>query len=159
MTDAAKPMGVRLVIQSQRHKIATALVAAIQNVRSLKLVTFDRVRLKLGDFGEHEMPACQIVDIEDTVLVYETLRAKRSWMIEVEVVMKTTEFLVLEQADMWNLCYEVERAIMRNPQLGVPGVIHAKVQGLRTDLHLVEPFYFGVLTVEVLYYQHLTGDC
>lgn len=156
MTTAA---GVRLVIKSQRAKIAEGLVAAISTVPSVKSVSFDRIRLKMADFLDHELPGCQIVDVEDTVVIYETLRAKRSWLIDVELVMKTTEYLVLQQADMWNLAYEVERAIMRNPQLGVVGVIHAKVQGLRTDLHLVEPFYFGVISVEVLYYQHLTGDC
>ena len=159
MTDQVVPSQVKMVIRSVRSLIAEALKTRIETVRELRYVAYDRIRLRMADFGDTELPAVQIIDVSDTRVEQQGARAKRSWFLEVEVIMRSTENLVINQQDLWNLCESVERAIMREPTLGVKGVLHCLVNDLRTDLHLDDPLYFGIIELEVQYFQNQVRDC
>lgn len=149
---------VTLVITSMKTRIAEALLAKLREIRSVRTVEFDKVRLRSDDFLSVECPAIQLIDINETI-EHERSRAKKAWALALELVMRGTEDRPISQQDLWNLQYEVERMLWLNPNLGIPGLIHLRYLGSTTDLHLLEPFYFVRMDFEVLYYEPLVKEC
>lgn len=149
---------VRLVVRSKKSIIASAIMEVLDGVSRLKYKSFDRIRLTSDDFSEVTMPAAQLIDVQETI-EHEQTRAKKTWTIALEIVMKETQWEPISQQDLWNLAYEVERALWAKPNLGIPGVIHLRYLGSQTDLHLLESHYFTRLDFEVLYYESLVRDC
>ncbi len=149
---------VRIVIRSMKSQIADAILAKVSEVARIETVEFDRVRLRVDDFTEVQMPAVQLIDVNELV-EHQQARAKKTWLIALELVMKATVDEPVSQQDLWNLQYEIERKLWAVPNLGIPGVIQLRYLGSQTDLHLLEPYYFVRMDFEVLYYEHLVRDC
>ena len=143
---------------SLKPSIASAIITKLDTVAALKLKVFDKVRIAAGDFQDHELPACQLIDVGETI-EHERSRAKKTWQISLELIMKPNEFGQISQQDLWDLQYDVERALWLNPNLGIAGVIHLRYIGSQTDLHLLDPYYFARLDFEVLYYEALVDEC
>ena len=143
---------------SLKPSIASAIITKLDTVAALKLKVFDKVRIAAGDFQDHELPACQLIDVGETI-EHERSRAKKTWQISLELIMKPNEFGRISQQDLWDLQYDVERALWLNPNLGIAGVIHLRYIGSQTDLHLLDPYYFARLDFEVLYYEALVDEC
>ena len=143
---------------SLKSSIASAIITKLDTVAALKLKVFDKVRIAAGDFQDHELPACQLIDVGETI-EHERSRAKKTWQISLELIMKPNEFGQISQQDLWDLQYDVERALWLNPNLGIPCVIHLRYIGSQTDLHLLDPYYFARLDFEVLYYEALVDEC
>lgn len=143
---------------SLKSSIASAIITKLDTVAALKLKVFDKVRIAAGDFQDHELPACQLIDVGETI-EHERSRAKKTWQISLELIMKPNEFGQISQQDLWDLQYDVERALWLNPNLGIAGVIHLRYIGSQTDLHLLDPYYFARLDFEVLYYEALVDEC
>lgn len=148
----------RMIAQSMKDKIAQEIVRRLEEITSIKYVSFDKIRLLSDDFKDFEIPAIQLIDISETV-THEQVRARKSWLITLELLMRGNENLAIFQRDLWNLQYEVERKLWHEPNLGIKGVIHLKYLGSRTDLHLMEPFYFSQMDFTVEYYENLVTDC
>lgn len=145
------------ITQSMKDRIASALVTRLEGLAALKTVEFDRVRLRSDDFMSVDCPAVQLIDIAERV-EHEARRAKKTWSLALELVMRGTEDTPVSQRDLWNLQYEVERVLWEKPNLGIPGMIHLRYQGSQTDLHLLEPFFFVRLDLEALYYEPLVSE-
>ena len=143
---------------SLKSSIASAIMTRLDTVAALKLKAFDKIRLTAGDFQDHEIPACQLIDVGETI-EHERSRAKKTWQISLELVMKPNEFGEVVQEDLWDLQYDVERALWANPNLGIPGVIHLRYIGSQTDLHMLDPYYFARLDFECIYYEALVDEC
>jgi hypothetical protein len=143
---------------SLKSSIAAAIMTKLDNVAALKLKAFDRVRLSAADFQDHDLPAVQLIDVGETI-EHERARAKKTWQISLELIMKPNEFGEISQEDLWDLQYDVERALWANPNLGVAGVIHLRYIGSQTDLHLLDPYYIARLDFECLYYEALVDEC
>lgn len=137
--------------------ISQALVDRLKTIPDLKTVEFDKVRLRADDFMSVDCPAIQFIDIQEQI-DHERSRAKKTWLLGLELVMKATAETPVSQIDLWNLQYQVERLLWGLPNLGIPGVIHLRYLGSQTDLHLLEPYYFVRLDIEVLYYEALVAD-
>jgi hypothetical protein len=142
---------------SMKTLIAEAIMARLETVAGVKYKNFDIVKLLASDFQDHELPAIQLIDLNESV-EHEQRRAKKTWTIALEVVLKPNEFGTKSQKDLWDLCYLIERTLWQFPNLGVPGVIHLRYLGSQTDLHLLAPFYFARLDFDVLYYQPLVDE-
>jgi len=142
---------------SKKRAICEALLSKLDGVTELKLKSFDRVRLYCSDFQDHELPAVQIMDVEETIQ-HEMSRAKKSWTLGVEIIMKPNEFGAVSQKDLWDLQYKVERALFADPNLSIPGVIHLHYQSSITDLHLLEPFYYCRMQLMCQYYEPLVSE-
>lgn len=142
---------------SMKTLIAEAIMARLETVAGVKYKNFDIVKLLASDFQDHELPAIQLIDLNESV-EHEQRRAKKTWTIALEVVLKPNEFGTKSQKDLWNLCYSIERTLWQFPNLAVPGVIHLRYLGSQTDLHLLAPFYFARLDFDVLYYQPLVDE-
>lgn len=149
---------VRLNSRSMKSKIADAIVVRLNEVSDLNYVKFDEVRVTMADFLEHELPACQLIDINETV-EHEQNRVKKTWNISLEVVLKQTTYRTVNQQSLWDLIYQIERKLWTFPNLQIPGVLQMVYLGNQTDLHLVDPYYVGRLDFQVVYYESLVRDC
>jgi len=142
---------------SKKRAICEAILAKLDGVVAIKTKSFDRVRLYSSDFQDHELPAIQIIDIDETIQ-HEMSRAKKAWRLGLEIVMKPNEFGDVSQKDLWDMQYTVERALFADPNLSIPGVIHLQYLSATTDLHLLEPYYYCRLELLCQYYEPLVRD-
>ena len=140
-----------------KQQIANAIVEKLKAIPTLKSVEFDRVRIRADDFTSVDCPAVQIIDIAETVQ-HEHSRAKKTWQLALEIVLRSTSDTPVSQIDLWSTQYAVERKLWSIPNLAIPGVIHLRYLGSQTDLHLLEPFYFVRMDIEALFYEPLTAD-
>ena len=140
-----------------KTRIAQALTAKIGTLAEIKTVDFDRIRLRSDDFMSTDCPAIQLIDIAETI-EHEHSRAKKTWQLALELVLKATAESPVSQTTLWNTQYLVERMLWSKPNLGIPGIIHLRYLGSQTDLHLLEPYYYVRLDIEVLYYEPLVAE-
>lgn len=143
---------------SMRSQIADALMARLALVTEFKYTNFDKVKLVASDFQDFEIPACQIIDLGETV-EHEQRRAKKFWNLAVEIVIGPSAAASVTQKDLWDLMEHTERTIFAVPNLGVSKMLHLHLIGTSTDLHFMEPFYVGRLELMAQYFQPLVGDC
>lgn len=146
---------------SKRTEIAQAIAAKITTdlvPASIKTVITDKVRLTASDFQDWELPAVQLIDLGE-VNQHEMRRGRKTWNLALEVVIGPTAEDPVSQEELWDLMELLETTIWPVPQLGLTYVIHAKLLGSSTDLHLLDPYYVGRLDLTVDYYQPLVGDC
>lgn len=148
----------KIVIQSMKSKIAQAITAKLESVKSLNYISFDRVKLLASDFHEYELPAVQLIDVALSN-EHEQLRAKKFWQIALELVMKGSQHGGVSQEDLWNLEYEILRRLWSVPNLGIKGVIHMKFLSSSTDLHILDPYYTARLDFEVQFYEDMVREC
>lgn len=160
MTDTQKTVGsqIELVRLSMKSKISRALKAILLDVPGVRYVSFDKIRLLAHDFNDLETPAVQLIDI-GTLIEHENVRVKKSWRITLELVMKETEHKGISQEDLWDFEYKLERALWKNPNLSIPGVVQLTYSDNSTDLHLLNPYYLMKMNFDVVYYEHLVRDC
>ena len=149
---------MKLSPQSTKSRIAEALKNIINGMPIFRYVAFDKIRLYTSDFNDSEIPAAQFIDVSEQI-THERSRVQRRWSISLEVIHKATENEYISQKDMWNLEYQIARQIWKNPNLGIPGVVHCQYTANSTDLHLLEPFYMLRMDFDVVYYEHLVSDC
>jgi hypothetical protein len=145
---------------SVRSDIATALLARLATVTELKYRAFDEVRLMASDFQDFELPAAQVIDLQETA-EHEMRRKKANWQLAIELIVGPNGAATPSQQTLWDLMQTVERAIWASPaNLDLPGKVIQVVIGVSsTDLHLMKPFYLGRLEFSVLYYQPLVAEC
>jgi hypothetical protein len=141
-----------------RTLIANALQAKIAAMPEFKTVEFDRVRLTSGEFQDWELPACQLIDLQESNS-HERGRARKLWQISVEIIMGPLTSSTPTQTDLWDLMEKTEQAIFETPNLGIAGMLHVILLGSSTDTHLMEPWYLGRLDIQCDFYQSLTGSC
>lgn len=150
----------RMVIKCMKSLISEAILEKLSAITRVKYLSFDKIKLLQSDFKDHELPAIQLIDVSESV-IHEQSRTKNTWMITLEVVMRESENEPIGQQDLWNMEYEIKRKLWADPTLGIKnkGMIHLRLLGTQTDLHLLEPFYFCRLDFEALYYEHVVRDC
>lgn len=149
---------VELVFQSMKSKIAAEIINRCSTIARVKYVAFDKVKLLASDFNESQIPAIQLIDIGMTSQP-EQSRASKSWQIALELLMRSDQYREVSQQDLWNLENEVLRKVFANPQLGIPGVKDLVLLGSTTDLHLLEPYYYSRISIQVNFYEALVRDC
>jgi hypothetical protein len=142
---------VKLVARSRKSLICEAISTKLAGIRQIKTVVTDRVLLSVDDFSEVALPAIQFIDNVE-LIEHEKVRTKNTWQINLELVMKSTQWETVTQQDLWDLSEIVARTIGAEPNFGIPGVIHVKYLQNETDLHILESHYIAKLSFEVLYY-------
>lgn len=143
---------------SVKEKISIAILARLDLVTELKYKAFDIIRLKSSDFSDWELPAVQLIDLQETSQ-HAQRKARKSWNLVMEVIVGPTGTSLPSQPDLWNLMQTIEQTLWAEPQLGLIEVIQMTLLGSSTDLHLMAPFYLGRIELLVDYYQPLVGDC
>lgn len=149
---------IELVRKSMKHKISEALEEIILAIPGVRYFSFDKIRLLSSDFNDVQLPAIQLIDIQEAI-IHENVRVKKTWSITLELVMKETEHKAFGQTDLWDFGYKIERALWKNPNLKIPGVIQLTYNGNTTDLHLLDPYYLLKMDFDVVYYEHLVKHC
>jgi hypothetical protein len=143
---------------SLRTDIANSLAAKIATLSTIKTVNIDPIRLAASDFSEFELPCVQIIDSQETNL-HEQVRGKKTWNLSIEIIIGPSSSSVPRQTDLWDLMEAIEQIIFEDPKLGEPSVIHARLIGSMTDLHLLSPLYIGKIDLQIDYYQALVRSC
>jgi hypothetical protein len=150
---------ITLVTQCKKTLICNAIVQKLNTIRQIRTVVSDRVLISTDDFSEVTLPAIQFIDLNEKI-EHEQSRTKNTWLFNLELVMKGSQWESVTQQDLWNLMYLVAREMGSQPNFGIPGVIHVKYLNNQTDLHLLESHYIAKLTFEVLYYEPFVRfDC
>lgn len=147
-----------------KSQIAAKLKTAIESVtvangysKTVKTVSFDRVKINIAEYQDFELPAVQIIDLSSTIN-HERSRSLTSWFLVVEICMRTTTGLgIIDQKALWDLQEDIVRAIMAKPKLDLNFVVHAKIIDEVTDLHLSDPNYIANIGIEIMYYEPITS--
>lgn len=150
----------RMVIKCMKSIISEAILEKLAGITRVKYLSFDKIKILQSDFKDNELPAIQLIDVSESV-IHEQNRTKNTWLITLEVVMRGSENEPIGQQDLWNMEYEIKRKLWADPTLGIKnkGMIHLRLLGTQTDLHLLEPFYFCRMDFEALYYENIVRDC
>ena len=143
---------------SMKSTIADAIVARIATVAEVKTTSFDKIRLFVDDFREHEFPVVQIYDVSQDI-THERGRILTNWYLALELLMKSSVTGTVDQKSLWDLQHKIERTLWEIPNLDIPGVVHLVYIGSNTDLHLLEPIYFARMDFAVRFYQPLVAEC
>lgn len=143
---------------SVRTQIATELCTVLKTMSELKYVNFDEVRMLASDFQDWELPAVQLIDLGDDN-IHEMKRARKTWNVTLELVMGSKVTGKIYQKDLWDLLQKIEEKIFAEPRLKIGTVIHMKLLGTATDLHMLSPLYTARMDLQIDYYQPLVGNC
>lgn len=148
-----------------KSQIADAIVARINLVtvvngytQDVGLVKFDKIKINIQDYQNHELPAVQLIDLSKN-FEHSISKSESKWFIAIEMILRTTEQLgTIDQKALWDFQEDVMRSIMALPRLGLSFVRHVKLVDEVTDLHLHDPNYIATLGIEVLYREPVTRD-
>lgn len=139
--------------------IANAIIAVLTTeVAELKTLTFEKVRIAIDDYLDHEVPAVQIWDMSQDI-EHQRGYQQVSWNLALEIVMKSLSTGEVKQKDLWAIRRKIELALWNNPNLLIPGMIHLVYRRNVTDLHLLEPYFVARMEFEALFRRPLTGSC
>lgn len=148
-----------------KEEIADALEAAIATVTiangysiDIATVSSEVIKLNLSDYKDSELPAVQIID-GSQVFKHENTRSKSTWTMALELCLRSTLALgEVNQRTLWNFSEDVRRAVMKKPNLGLNYLQHVKLTAEVTDLHLQQPNYTAIISIEVLFYEPIVRD-
>ena len=143
---------------SKRSEILDRIVEILEDIPELKSVNWEKIKMRSDDFAEYELPAAQIYSGGETV-IHEQGRARKTWILHLEILMKQTQSAVVDQRSLYDLQFIVERALWKNPQLGITSMIDLKYLSNEQDLHMLDPIFYTRLDFEARYYQPLVDDC
>jgi hypothetical protein len=150
---------------SIESQIQTELRTILLTLPWPKYVEFERIRIKLTDFREHELPAIQFYDLGKT---YTRLQGRSDvvWSILVEIIMKKSTTDLVNQGLLQDRMNDVHNKVGEFPQLGLTtlpvteGTMTAIVPfGESTDLHMEDPFYTGGITFNASYLKPYSDTC
>jgi len=145
---------------SKKSQILTKIVSILETLipNDIKTVNYQIIKIADGDFEEWELPAIQLID-QGEIVEHEQGRARKTWDLVLEILLKTTVEGQVNQQTMFDLQNLIERTLWENPQIGIPGVIDLKYNGSQSDLHLLSPLYYCRMDFTVRYYDALVSTC
>lgn len=142
---------------SKRHDILEATKTQLTTYLTwAKSIEWENIRIMSSDFGEHEIPRVQFYYLT-TEYQQQQGRVQATAILNVEVCLKSTETLVVDQRDLFDKMDDVLLAFGKQANLGVPGVIHVRLLSDEVDAHTILPHFIGILTFEVVYLTTYTG--
>lgn len=144
---------------SPERDVFTAFYNRLVALSWVKSVAYEKIRVAM-DFQEHEVPAIQIYD-GNQEFRHERTRLETDWQIVVELIMKQTVSGVVDQMELFDKKYDIERQLGAMVQLGLQnsGMIHLMYDNAVTDIHTFDPYYVARLTFVVKFYKPFTAEC
>ena len=146
---------------SKKSEILTKIVSILEEMiptNDIKVVNYQVIKPVFSDFDDWELPAIQLID-QGELVEHEQGRAKKSWELVLEIIMKSSTTGTVNQQSLFDLQNKVEVKLWEKPNLYIPGVIDMKYLGSSTDLHMVLPHFYCRLDFQVRYYDALVGSC
>ena len=142
---------------SKRRQILDAMKTLLTGKLTwAKVVEWEKVRILSSDFGEHEIPCVQFYHLNTTYKQIQG-RVEAHAVFNVEVCLKSFQTGVVDQRDLFDKMDDVLTGMGSQANLGVPGVIHARLLSDEVDTHTISPHFIGILTFEVVYLTTYTG--
>lgn len=147
------------ITQSMESKIYEALANILSELSFVKIVNYEKIRLNLGEFAEHEIPAIQFYTGGSTY-THEQSRLNTQMLIDVELILKSSTAGVVDQKELFEKTYAIERKIGANVYLNLDnsGMIHLIYNSTTYDLHSFEPFFISRMSFTALFYKGYTRD-
>jgi hypothetical protein len=121
-----------------------------------KKIDWEKIRILLSDFGEHELPLIQFYHVR-TDYEQQQGRVQARMVLNIEICLKSTVSGTINQKDLFDKMDLVLQGIGTNPNFGVPGVIHARLLSDETDTHTLDGIFVGILVWEIIYLTTYTG--
>jgi len=146
---------------SKKSEILTKIVEVLTQLiatNDIKVVNYQTIKLVFSDFEGWELPAIQLID-QGELVEHEQGRARKTWDIVLEIVLKSSVDGLVDQQALFDLQYLVERTLWEVPNLRIPGMIDLKYLGSSTDLHMVLPYFYCRMDLQARYYDPLVSTC
>ena len=146
---------------SKKSDILTKIALVLEGLVTsgdVKVINYQIIKLVFSDFESWELPAIQLID-QGEIVEHEQGRARKTWDLVLEIVMKSSEAATVNQQSLFDLQNKVELILWEKPNLLIPGVIDLKYLGSSSDLHMVLPYYYVRMDFQVRYYDALVGAC
>lgn len=135
-----------------------ALYTRMSTLTWVKKVEWKNIKTTMDGTLQSDIPYIQFYQ-NGTSYTHEQGRLVAVTQIIVEIVLKSDATNVYSQETLMDYQQEVLEKIGLDPNLGVAGVIHARVLSDDLDLHLLEPYYYGTLVFEVMYHTKFNSLC
>lgn len=146
---------------SPEAQILDALVAHIETLSWVKTVNWQKTFISASDFRADQCPVVQIVADTQTFQMERNDTVAR-WRVFLEVVLVSEVTGVVDQLELLEKLDSLFKHVGSNYRLlsaAIPGLTQIiPVNGVN-ELHLIEPFYIGVLEFEIMYRKYFTGPC
>ena len=128
-------------------------------------VEVERFKLGVTDFRDSDIPAIQVIDAGMTSTP-ETRRNRKSWLILIQIILKSKSIDEVDQGDLFDRMKDVELKIGEDPTLGLNNpsfgtedkIVHMTLVSRDTDT-MSAPFYIGSLVFNVESTAPYTGVC
>jgi hypothetical protein len=145
---------------SPEAQIMEALLVHIGTLSWVKVVNWQKPLLSASDFRAHECPVVQLTT-EGQAYTAERNDTIVRWRVFTEVIMCSEVTGTVDQLELLEKMHSLFQHIGSNFRLGgtIPGLIQILPIGSVSELHLVEPFYIGVLEWEISFRKWYTSPC
>lgn len=144
-------------MSSKRAQILDALKSQLTPLLTwAKVIDWQKIRILSSDFSEHELPCVQFYHVR-TDYEQQQGRVQARMTLNIEVCLKSTTAGVVNQKDLFDRMDDILLAVGSNANLGIPGMIHARLLADETDTHSIEPHFIGILVFEFIYLTTFTG--
>lgn len=142
---------------SKRHLILEALKTQLTaQLTWAKSIQWENIRILASDFNDSEVPAVQFYHVR-TDYEHQNGRVQARSLVNIELAMKSSASTVIDQRDLFDKIDAIIEAVGSNPNLGVAGVIHARLISDETDAFTIKPFLLGVVQFEIIYLTKYNG--
>ena len=146
---------------SKKSDILTKIALVLNDLvvsEDIRVVNYQVIKQVFADFNDFDLPAIQLID-QGELVEHEQGRAKKTWDLVLEIVMKSTVEGEVNQQSLFDLQNKVELKLWEKPNLLIKGVIDLKYLGSSSDLHMVLPYYYVRMDFQVRYYDPLVSEC
>lgn len=145
---------------SVEAQVMEALQTHIETLPWVKTISWQKPRIAASDYRVEECPVVQIVADSQTFSPERNDMLVR-WRIFTEVVLCSE---VTGQVDQYELLEKVDslfKHVGSNFRLGgqIAGVMQIIPISGTNELHLIEPFYVGVIEWEIMFRKYYTAPC
>lgn len=144
------------LMNATKRNIMAALASRLTAMGYFGAVETSKIKLKMSDIRPTELPYCQLISIGEEI-VHERPRTKRSWIIHIEVVLKSDATGIVDQSSLWDAQEAVEAQLGGNLQLDLVGMVDITLRGTIDDLHLLEPYYTMRIEIACKYFTTYSG--
>lgn len=143
---------------SKKKDIMQALDTKLKTLTWQKSVNWKTIKTSMDGVLQTEIPFIQFYQ-NGTSYTHEQGRLVANTQIVIECVLRSSATDVYSQENLMDYMQEILEKVGENPNLGVAGVIHARVLNDDQDLHLLAPFFYGSIVLEVIYHTKFNSLC
>ncbi len=141
-----------------KKQIMEAIKTRLSSLTWAKSCDWKKIRISMDGTNQDQIPMIQFYQ-NGTSYTHEQGRLQATMQVSVELVLRSTATQEYDQADLMDKMQEIIEAVGLNPNLGIAGVIHARVLSDDLDLHLLEPYFYGTIIFEVIFYVKYNSLC